>query len=287
MKQIFKNLWTLTAATALFAGCSDKEASNAVPQDPYVRIAVSGTTSAAVKTRATTDLQSIIPGLVKPDAGDLHLTLKGDNIAQLETDHDGNFIEVSRFNYSEQWDSLADYEDNQPSLFPGVYAAQLTYGDPNAIGTNAPYYAGSGSVELTRADVGKEVLCSVSVSVANAVVRVAVDEAFRSYFADPSFRLIVNGTETEYLFTAAAGEQPVFVPAGAEVALKGSVYRPSQTADGKGEALEVEVPARTVNGGTLSTFQFSAEAGGLEVSVRFMEPEPGSDNDFEMNDDSK
>lgn len=285
MKRMMHRIAGLAAAAALLAGCAEKNpAGEAEILACRGRLAVGATTSAGVATRADTDLKTLVPGLTVPVADQLKLVLKGDNIAEIERTEDGRTIVISRFNYSEEWETLDLYDE--PDLYPGLYRATLTHGDPEAVGRNVPYYKGEADAEV---EINERTRCSVKVQIANALVRVQTSELFAAYFTEPQFRLVVDGEPTEFVLTAAAGEQPVFVPAGAEITWLGSVRRPSQTSadDREGELYEFEVPARTAVARTIHTFVFTAEAGSASggIEVTFEEAPAGGDYDFEMNPD--
>ena len=283
MKQQKKYTWGWLAAALLLGGCS---AENDLPADRFDRfgqIAVAGQTSAEVETRAGTDLNKICKNFDLPKPEQLRLTISGEDIAEIIPDLDGNMEVISYFDYNQSWPSLAQYD--QPALFPGSYDVALSYGDPEAVGPNKPYFEGFGSAEVS---INHVTTCAVRVRVANAVLRIALSDGFADYFTQPAFRLVVDGEETDYVLTAAAGEEPIFVPAGAQVALRGTVRRPSQTTpdDADGELMEVEVPARSVEAGMLYTFRFTAESGGLQIEVRFGDAEDHvTFPDFEMNPD--
>lgn len=286
MKRITSYICTLAALAAL-AGCGEKTTGADAASGPVTgSLAIEASASPVVATRAEIDAPSVCDPLTVPEAAELQLTLSGDDIAEIERDADGRVIELAHFDYRESWERLDRY--TRPDLYPGIYRAELTYGDPGAVGNNLPCYYGAGVAEVR---IGETTRCSVEVKIVNAIVRVQLSDPFRSYFSDPQFRLVVDGEPTGFVLTGAAGEQPVFVPADAQVSFEGSVRRPSQTSadDRDGELLEVSVPARLMAAGTLHTYIFTAEAGGLSVGVLFHDAEEGDTDghDPEMNDDAK
>ncbi len=293
MNRIFlKNSVLLLAAAAVAAaGCSDDEAFGG---DTHCRgrLDIGGAPSATVVTRAETagtNLADVFPGLKVPAADELRLTLTGSDIAELESGENGT-VEVGRFDYEKHWETLASYNKKLPELFPGEYRAVLQYGDPDAVGPNAPYYRGENRATV---EIGKETPCRIDVKICNSAVRVVADERFTNYFYAPDFTLwLGEGEEKQEIgrFTLTAADEPIFVPAGSVVSVTGSVRRPSQTSDGAGEELKIEnVPDRTTVAGTLHTFRFTAQAGSAGFSVSFVDPEvePDDSHDVELNDDAQ
>ncbi|MCM1300880.1 MAG: DUF4493 domain-containing protein [Alistipes senegalensis] len=255
------------------------------------RLDIGGTASAAVVTRAETNLPDVCPGLKVPAKEELRLILTGSDIAELESGDTGP-VEVGRFDYAKEWETLAQYGKEMPDLFPGEYRAVLEYGTPDAVGPDAPYYRGENKAAVR---IGKETVCRVDVKVRNSVVRVVATDEFKNYFYEPEFRLYLDGSDEPladetgepFVFTLSDTDRPIFVPAGTTVTVKGSVRRPSQTSDGAGELLSIdELPARATVAGTLHTFRFTAQAGSAGLEVVFMEPEAGGSDDVEINDDA-
>ncbi len=288
-------LWGAVACAAI--GCSETDTLGG--EDDALRcqgrLGIDGVASAAVVSRAAdgTDLAALC-GLQVPAPSELRLKLTGENIAELESGETGP-VEVSRFRYDEHWPTLADYDNEMPALFPGDYTALLEYGEPEAIGPKKPYYRGEATAKV---EIGQETPCKVAVKIANAAVRITADDdnKFKSYFSDARFRLYLNDSteplkngEEEIVFTLADTDQPIFMPAGTKVVVKGTVRRPSQTTadDADGEVLPIEVPVRTTAAGTLHTFRFTAEAGGAKITVKFEGFEAGSEGDVELNDGAK
>ena len=282
MSRIFLKYSLLATAIAWCAGCTDGGGEIDVARCQG-RLAIMGTTSAEVVSRAEVDLAGICAGLKVPEPAELRLTLTGKDIAELEATETGELVPVGQFDYTGEWPALADYD--QPDLYPGTYTATLEYGDPTAVGPDAPYYKGEVQAEVAVAEVR---ICRVGVTIRNAAVRVTATEQFAAYFSDARFVLEVDDAETPYGFTLGDADRPVFVPAGAKIVLKGSVRRPSQTSadDADGELFEIKVPARTTAAGTLYTFVLAVEAGGATVEVVFLEPEAGGEEDEELNDDA-
>ncbi len=287
----------LGAVVCAAIGCSDNESlggdDNAFRCQG--RLGIDGVASAAVVSRAAdgTDLAALC-GLQVPDCSELRLILTGKDIEELKATETGELVPVSTFNYSEQWATLAQYNEEMPALFPGDYHALLEYGDPNAAGSAKPYYRGEATAKV---EVSHVTQCKVEVKIANAAVRIAATDNFKKYFSDAQFQLYLNdGKEPlkndageAIVFTLADTDEPIFVPAGAQVAVKGSVRRPSQTTagDADGDVLPIEVPARPMAAGTLHTFRFTAQAGDAQIEVGFEDFGAGSEDDVELNDDSK
>lgn len=286
MNRIFlKYSLLLAVAVVGCAGCSDDDGFDGDARCRG-RLDIGGAASASVVTRAETNLADVCRGLKVPAKEELRLTLTGADIAILESGETGP-VEVGRFDYAEQWETLARYGEEMPDLFPGTYTAVLEYGDPAAVGPDAPYYRGESAATVK---IGKKTACSVRVGIRNSVVRVEATDQFKNYFYEPDFTLWVGeGENKEEIgkLTLTDADRPIFVPAGSTVSVTGSVRRPSQTSDGAGEELLIEdVPARTTVAGTLHTFRFTAQAGGAGLEVVFMEPEAGGSDDVELNDDA-
>lgn len=281
MNRILLKYSLLLLAVVLAVACSDDDGFG-VDARCRGRLDIGGAASAAVVTRAETNLADVCPGLKVPAKEELRLTLTGSDIAELESGETGP-VEVGRFDYSQEWETLARYGKEMPDLFPGEYRAVLEYGTPDAVGPDAPYYLGENSAVVR---IGKNTECRVDVKIRNSAVRIEATDQFKDYFYEPEFTLWIDGEKTEYTFALTDADRPIFVPAGAAVSVTGSVRRPSQTSDGAGEELLIEVPARTTVAGTLHTFRFTAQAGGAGLEVVFMEPEAGGSDDVELNDDA-
>ncbi len=286
-------LWGAVACVAI--GCSDNDTlggdDNAFRCQG--RLGVDGVASASVVSRAEGVDLAALCGLTVPALSELRLTLTGNDIAELESGETGP-VEVGRFDYEQQWPTLADYDE--PALYPGTYTALLEYGEPEAIGPKKPYYRGEATAKV---EIGKETTCRVAVAIVNSAVRITADDNFKNYFSEPQFRLYLNDSkeplkngEQEIVFKLADTDAPIFMPAGTKVVVKGTVYRPSQGTDKDGnplppEVLPIEVPVRTTAAGTLHTFRFTAEAGGANVEVEFGPFVEGSSPDpVELNDDA-
>ncbi len=286
-------LWGAVACVAI--GCSDNDTlggdDNAFRCQG--RLGVDGVASASVVSRAEGVDLAALCGLTVPAPSELRLTLTGNDIAELESGETGP-VEVGRFDYEQQWPTLADYDE--PALYPGTYTALLEYGEPEAIGPKKPYYRGEATVTV---GIGKETHCSVSVKIVNSAVRITADDNFKNYFSEPQFQLYLNDSKEplkddkqEIVFKLADTDAPIFMPAGTKVVVKGTVCRPSQGTDKDGnplppKELTIEVPVRTTAAGTLHTFRFAAEAGGANVEVEFGPFVEGSSPDpVELNDDA-
>lgn len=285
MKKFFYHIFSLTFVAVSVVGCSDNGAGEKTDTTHCQgRLAIKGAISAAVISRAEVDLANICAGLKVPGPSELKLTLAGKDIFELEATEGGKLDSVAQFDYTEEWASLTDYDE--PDLYPGTYTATLEYGDPAAVGPDKPYYKGEVQAEV---EVSEKKTCRVAVKICNAAVRVTATDNFKNYFSDARFTLVIDDKETDYAFTFGADDRPIFVPAGAKVAVKGSVRRPSQISanDKDGEELDIEVPARSTTAGTLHTFAFTAQAGGASVEVVFLDHEDGGSDDVEINDDAK
>ena len=281
MKRFFENIFSLVFVAVSVVGCSDNGAGEKTDTAHCQgRLAISGISSATVVSRAELDLAQVCPGLKVPAPAELKLTLTGKDIVELEATEGGELKEVGRFDYDATYPMLADYD--KPALFPGKYTVTLEYGDPEAVGPE-PYYKGEVQAAV---EIAEDNYCRVPVTVRNAGVRVTATDNCRNYFSDARFKLVIDGKESEYVFTLGAEDRPIFVPAGMKVGVKGSVRRPSQTSadDSEGEQLDIEVPARVTVAGTLHTFAFTAEAGGAGLKVEFLDPEEGGSFDEELND---
>ena len=256
---------------------------------PVGRLGLATAATGTVESRAGATLASLVKGFALPEAGAFRLRLTGENIAEIKIENNGDRVDtlvVSRFDYDRSWDRLSDYEAERPALFPGAYRATVEYGDSAAVGYNAPYFRGEGG---GRVSIGETTRCTVVAKVCNALVRVATTANFDDYFTQPQFRLVVDGEPTDFVLTGSDSE-PVFVPAGAQIAWQGAVRRPAQTsADAAaGEIYTFELAARTAAAGTVHTFTFTAEAGGATVGVRFEEFAAGDTegHEPEMNEDA-
>ncbi len=281
------------AAVALAAvGCSDKEGlPGPKPEATVGQLGIRTVAATSVETRAEVDLATIVTGLRIPRAEDedLKLVLTGD-AHKISFNDRGERIEGAAVTYNKTFDPFSHYTN--PSLDPGTYRAVFSYGDPQATGFNKPYYegqaviAGTTNPDLTVTE-GETTQAEATLTVRNSLSRVKVTDAFKKYFSTIDLKIFVDGAQTE----AGYGTEPIFLPAGKQLTVKGTAVRPSQDGVAAGKTVAVELPAEkavSAKAGTMHTFEFNVNAGTLTVTVTLGDyAETVNLGSIELNDDAQ
>ncbi len=264
-----KKCFYLAAAALMAVGCSDKEGLPGPDSEATVgQLGIRAAAATSVETRAEVDLATIVTDLRIPAAGDMKLVLTGD-AHKISFNDSGERIEGAAVTYNKTFDPFSHY--TTPSLDPGTYRAVFSYGDPQATGFNKPYYegqavmAGTTNTDLTVTE-GETTQAEATLTVRNSLSRVKVTDAFKKYFSTIDLKIFVDGAETE----AGYGTEPIFLPAGKQVTVKGTAVRPSQDGVAAGKTVTVELPAEkavSAKAGTMHTFEFNVNAGSISVTV--------------------
>lgn len=280
----------LAAAALAAVGCSDKEGIPGPDAEATVgRLGIRATAVTAVETRAQADLATLVDNLRIPAADEMTLVLTGD-AHKISFDENGRRVEGQAVTYSKTFDPFATYTN--PSLDPGTYRAVFSYGDAQALGFNKPYYEGqavtAGTTDTDLAVVeGQTAQAQATLTVRNALARVTVTDAFRQYFSSIDLKIYVDGVQTP----AGYGTEPIFLPAGKTVTVKGTAVRPSQDGVAAGKTVTVELPADkavSAKQGVMHTFEFNVNAGALSVVVTLGDYAETVDlGSAELNDDSQ
>lgn len=267
--KMLKKCFYLAAVALTAVGCSDKEGLPGPDSEATVgQLGIRVAAATSVETRASVDLAAIVKNLSIPAAGDLKLVLTGDT-HKISYNDNGERIEGAAVTYSKTFNPFSSY--TTPSLDPGTYHAVFSYGDSQALGFNKPYYegeavmAGTTNTALTVTE-GKTTQAQATLTVRNSLARVTVTDAFKKYFSSIDLKIFVDDAQTE----AGYGTEPIFLPAGKQVTVKGTAVRPSQDGVAAGKTVEVELPADKVvsaKAGTMYTFEFNVNAGALSVTV--------------------
>lgn len=287
---MMKRCFYLAAVALAAVGCADKEG---IPGPDFRatvgQLGIRAAAVTAVETRAEVDLATIVGNLRIPEANELTLVLTG-NAHKISFDGDGKRVEGEAVTYSKTFNPFSSYA--KPSLDPGTYHALFTYGDAQAQGFNKPYYrgeavmAGTNDTDLAVVE-GQTAQAQVTLTVQNALARVAVTNAFRKYFSSIDLKIYVDGAVTE----AGYGTEPIFLPAGKTVTVKGTAVRPSQDGVAAGKTVAVELPADkavAAKPGVMHTFEFNVNAGSLCVTMTLGDYAETVDlGSVELNDDSE
>lgn len=290
--KMMKKCFYLAAAALAAVGCSDKEGLPGPDSEATVgQLGIRATVATSVETRAEVDLKTLVENLRIPMAEDpdLKLVLTG-NANKISFDDNGDRVVGAAVTYNKTFNPFSTYTN--PSLDPGIYSAAFSCGDAQAVGFNKPYYegqavmAGTTDTDLTVVE-GKTAQAQATLTVRNSLARVTATDAFESYFSTIDLKIFVDGVQTE----AGYGTEPIFLPAGKQLTVKGTAVRPSQDGVAGGKTVTVELPAdRAVSAkaGTMHTFEFNVNAGTLSVTVTLGDYAETIELDsVELNDDAK
>ena len=260
----------LAAAALMAIGCSDKEGLPGPDSEATVgQLGIRVAAATSIETRASVDLAGIVNNLTVPAAGDMKLVLTGD-AHKISFNDNGERIEGAAVTYNKTFDPFSSY--TEPSLDPGTYHAVFSYGDPQATGFNKPYYegeavmAGTTNTSLTVTE-GETTQAQATLTVCNSLARVKVTDAFKKYFSSIDLKVYVDGTKTE---AGHESTEPIFLPAGKQVTVKGTAVRPSQDGVAAGKTVTIELPAEkivTARPGVMYTFEFNVNANTISVTV--------------------
>jgi len=290
--KMMKKCFYLAAVALTAVGCSDKEGLPGPNSEATVgQLGIRTVAATSVETRAEVDLKTLVTGLRIPTAEDkdLKLVLTG-NANKISFDDNGDRVVGAAVEYNKTFNPFSTY--TTPSLDPGVYHAAFSYGDAQAVGFNKPYYEGQAVMKgTTDTDLtvteGVTTEAQATLTVRNSLARVTVTDAFKTYFSAIDLKIFVNGTQTE----AGYGTEPIFLPAGKQLTVKGTAVRPSQDGVAAGKTVEIELPAdkvATAKAGTMHTFAFNVNAGTLSVTVTLGDYTETIDlGSVELNDDAQ
>ncbi len=267
--KMMKKCFYLAAVALTAVGCSDKEGLPGPDSEATVgQLGIRAAAATSVETRASADLATLVENLSIPAAGEMTLVLTGD-AHKISFNDNGERVEGAAVTYNKTFAPFSNY--TEPSLDPGTYHAVFSYGDTQAVGFNKPYYegqavmAGTTNTDLTVTE-GETTQAQATLTVRNSLARVTVTDAFKKYFSSIDLKIFVDGEQTE----AGYGTEPIFLPAGKQLTVKGTAVRPSQDGVAAGKTVTVELPAEKVvsaKPGVMHTFEFNVNAGTLTVSV--------------------
>ncbi len=288
--KMMKKCFYLAAVALAAVGCSDKEGLPGPDSEATVgQLGIRVAAATSVETRAQVDLATLVENLSIPAAGDMKLVLTGD-AHKISFDENGDRVEGAAVSYNKTFDPFSTY--TTPSLDPGTYRAVFSYGDKQATGFNKPYYEGQAvmtgttNTDLTVTE-GETTQAQATLTVRNSLARVTVTDAFKKYFSSIDLKIYVDGAETQ----AGYGTEPIFLPAGKQLTVKGTAVRPSQDGAAAGKTVTVELPAEkavSAKAGTMHTFEFNVNAGSLTVKVTLGDYAETVDlGSAELNDDAQ
>lgn len=227
----------MASAALLAAGCTTD---NKTEGTEYGSLTISCTTDASIDIASdpsrTTDAAAL------PQAGDFSLTVTGESGTQ-------------------NWDTLAEFEQSQTVFRMGSYTVAVAHGDPDAEGIDKPYYAASKSVQVLPR---RPVTVEMTATVANSQAVIRATEQFLSYFHDAQFT-ITTASGNQFSFTPGAtpAAEPVFVKGGTTLTVTGTARRqsPTGTDDGPVVTFAEETLAATAPR-TCHIFTFDARNAG-------------------------
>lgn len=267
--KMMKKCFYLAAAALMAVGCSDKEGLPGPDSEATVgQLGIRVAAATSIETRASVDLATLIEHLPIPATGDVKLVLTGD-AHKISFDEHGARVEGAAVTYNKTFNPFSSY--TEPSLDPGIYRAVFSYGDAQALGFKKPYYegqavmAGTTDTDLTVTE-GKTTRAEATLTVRNSLARVKVTDAFTKYFSSIDLKIYVDDKETE----GGYGTEPIFLPAGKQITVKGTAVRPSQDGVAAGKTVAIELPAEKIvsaQPGVMYTFEFNVNAGSLSVTV--------------------
>lgn len=230
----------LATALAGAAGCSKHEA--AEPADEPGRIALSHRTDCDLDTRAVST----------PAAGDFALRITGPD-------------------YDRTWERVSDFSAEETFFAPGTYTATLSWGDPEAEGTDVRAFYGQ-----TRFDIVPRRTTPVAITarIVHSAVTVRATEAFMRYFHDAHFTVTTASgntfdfapdaaTLTETTAGRVTAADPVYVKAATSLTVIGRALRQTGTAVTFAEQRLASTTARTCH-----VFTFDApDAGSASLEI--------------------
>ena len=141
----------------------------------------------------------------------------------------------SSSSFDSQYETMADYD--QPLLDPGDYIIEFAYGDPEAEGPGAAYFAGSSTCTVMARTT---VTHSVTHSLANSLYSVELSDWFKSYYREYHVSIHTeSGYQSDHSSenetTRAASEPtPIFVKPSTKLYLSGTAV--------KTNGVQVEIP---------------------------------------------
>lgn len=124
------------------------------------------------------------------------------------------------------YETMAEYD--QPLLNPGDYTIEFSYGDPDAEGPEAAYFAGSSTCTVVaRTTVSQRVVHSL----ANSVYTVELSDWFKNYYSE--YQVSIH-TESGYQSDLSSGDEttrtstestPIFVKPSTKLYLSGTATK--------------------------------------------------------------
>ena len=263
-----KLLYLLASAAVMAGGCSEKKETPAGEGCGTIRIACEA--DATIDAASTVPAQSATRAAAKPAGEDFALRITGED-------------------FDRTWETVAAYnaEDTSYSFPEGRYTITVTYGDPEAEGTDKPYYAGSTEVEVAAR---RTCTAQITAKIGNSQALVRATESFKKYYNNAEFS-VTTGAGNVFTFRPcdATEAESVWVQAGKPLTVKGTARGQSQDGTSEGplytftpEPLEAARPA------TRHIFTLDArKAGSATLTVTLGEGYTETvDLDVELNDEA-
>ncbi len=215
----------------LFMVSCQKEESRLAVEEGYGLLELGAEASTEVLTRAEVDF-------TVPEVSEFSLAIQGAE-------------------YDQKWEHFSDFVSADNKLQAGEYTASIAWGDPSLEGENSPAYVGSTPFTIHSQQVTQ---ASIVAKLANAQVRVAFTEQFKSYFHDAKITL-KTAAGGEFTFTPES--LPTIFVAPAEFSLSGTAFKQNGT--------QVSFPERSTEAKAQYRYTYTYDmstAGTATVTIR-------------------
>lgn len=182
---------------------------------------------------------------------------------------DDFIITIKDASSSKVWSGKISEWDESTQLVSGNYTVTAEYGDAAEEGFDKPYFAGAADFAIVG---GETKSVSVSVSLANTVVKISCSDDFVNYYSDYGFKITRTGAE---IVSFPKGETRAAFLDGYMFVLEGTIA-------GKSFSREFS----NLDAATAYTILFDvSNVGGSTISITFKnETVPVELGDYELND---
>ncbi len=158
----------------------------------------------------------------------------GSRASRAITEPEGDAFSVSITGESgtQNWNTVAEFEQSQTVFKMGDYSVSIAHGDPDAEGLDKPYYTGTKQVTVRPR---RENTVEITATIGNSQVVVRATEQFLNYFHDAEFS-VTTASENTFDFTPGSdpADEAVFVKAATSLKVTGTAKRQSPTGEGDG-----------------------------------------------------
>jgi hypothetical protein len=191
-------------------------------------------------------------------------------------------IEGVSHTYTADYANIAEFNDDN-YLNNGTYKASVEAGDVKEEGYDKAAFAGSAQFTV---EPRQETAVSVTATIANALVKVEVTEAFKRYFEGGHTLTLTTAAGKEFDVTEQA--EPIFIAPKAFTISGTATKQPAQSGV-EGAVVSLNYQPEQVKAQTLYTVKFDVEqAGGATLEITLNETLVESfDIEQELNDNAK